>query len=366
MKIKEIIYALEKFAPPSYQESYDNCGLIVGNDNENCSGVLATLDVTVQVVEEAINNGCNLIVAHHPIIFSGLKKITGKNYVERTIIKAIKHDIAIFAIHTNLDNIYNGVNQIFAQKIGLVNTQVLQPKNNILSKLIIYSPINYSDIIKEVLFKAGAGNIGNYSECSFTSTGVGTFKGNSFTNPFLGKQNIQSAEKEDKIEVLLPNYMVNHVLEMAKSAHPYEEIAYEIIPLSNYNATIGSGLIGELTQEMSEVDFLNLLKHNFCLKAIKHTAFLQKKIKKIAICGGSGSFLTKTAIARNADVFVTSDIKYHEFFDAEGKIFVADIGHYESEQFTIDLIINIITTNFPTFAVLKSKVNTNPVHYFVQ
>lgn len=365
MLISDIINCLEKFAPTAYQENYDNCGLLTGNKNWQCVGALVTLDVTENVVEEAIQNNCNLIVAHHPIIFSGLKKITGKNYVEKTIILAIKNDIAIYAIHTNLDNVINGVNAAFAKKIGLVNTQILSPKNNLLSKLVVFVPKQNADDVREAMFVAGAGNISNYSECSFNTNGIGTFKGNENTTPQVGEKLNREYIDEVKIEVIIPNYLQHFVVNKMIAAHPYEEVAYDVIPLNNYYQQIGSGMIGELENEMNEVDFLRLLKDNFCLKATKHTPFLSKKVKKIAICGGAGSFLTKSAIAANADVFVTSDVKYHEFFDAENKILLIDIGHYESEQFTKELLIDVLQTNFPNFAVLKSRVNTNPVQYFI-
>jgi dinuclear metal center YbgI/SA1388 family protein len=365
MTIAETIIPLEKFAPQAYQESYDNCGLITGNAQWHCNGVIVSLDVTVDVVEEAIEKKCNLIVAHHPIIFSGLKKITGKNYVEQTIIKAIKNDIAIYAIHTNLDNVIAGVNKKMAEKIGLINTQILVPKNNLLSKLIVFVPETHAEIVRNSMFEYGAGNISNYSECSFNTIGFGTFKGNDLSNPFLGEKNKRSEEGEIKIEVIFPNYLQNIIVNKMKNAHPYEEVAYDIIPLANDYQQVGSGMIGELEHEISETDFLHLLKKHFNLTAIKHTAFINKKIKKVALCGGSGSFLTKNAIAAQADVYVTSDIKYHEFFDAENKILLTDIGHFESEQFTIDLIVDILQTNSPTFALLKTGVNTNPVKVFI-
>ncbi len=365
MTISEIIFPLEKFAPTAYQESYDNCGLLTGNANWQCTGVLATLDVTEAVVLEAKQKKCNLIVAHHPIIFSGLKKITGKNYVEQTIIAAIKNDIAIYAIHTNLDNVIDGVNNAIADKLGLTNRAILQPKQNLLSKLIVFVPETHLNVIRDAMFAAGAGEISNYSECSFNTKGIGTFKGNENTNPYLGKVGERTEEQEIKVEVIIPNYLQRIVVSKMVAAHPYEEVAYDVVPLSNTYQQVGSGLVGELESGIDESEFLNLLKTQFNLKVIKHTALSNKKVKRIALCGGAGSFLTKAAIASGADVYVTSDIKYHEFFDAENKILLADIGHWESEQFTIDLIMHIITPKSPTFAVLKSKVNTNPVHVFV-
>ncbi len=365
MTIAEIITPLEKFAPTVYQESYDNCGLITGNANWNCTGVLCSLDVTEAVVLEARDKGCNLIVAHHPIVFSGLKKITGKTYVEQTVIAAIKNNIAIYAIHTNLDNIIDGVNNRIADKLGLVNKKILAPKQNLLSKLFVFVPENAVEKVKEAIFKAGAGHIANYSECSFSSQGIGTFKGDENSNPVIGKPMIRSTIAEVKIEVILPNYLQHYVVHRMIEAHPYEEVAYDIVPLSNYYQTVGSGLIAELQQEVSEIDFLHFLKKQFNLKIIKHTHLLNKPIKKVALCGGAGSFLIKNAIAEKADIYITSDIKYHEFFDAEGRIIVADIGHWESEQFTVELLVEILQSKSPTFAVLKSEMKTNPVEYFI-
>lgn len=365
MTIAEIITPLEKFAPTAYQESYDNCGLITGSPSWNCTGVLCTLDVTEAVVLEAKDKGCNLIVAHHPIVFSGLKKITGKNYVEQTVIAAIKNDIAIYAIHTNLDNVIAGVNNKIADKLSLINRKILAPKQNMLSKLFVFVPENAVETVKEAIFNAGGGDIANYSECSFATNGTGTFKGNENSNPAIGAPMIRSTITEVKIEVILPNYLQNYVVAKMIEAHPYEEVAYDIVALNNQYQQVGSGIVGELESEMGELEFLKSLKQEFGLKVIKHTKLLNKPIKKVALCGGSGSFLIKNAIAEKADMYITSDIKYHEFFDAEGKIVVADIGHWESEQFTVELLMEILQSKSPTFAVLKSGVNTNPVEYFV-
>lgn len=365
MIIADIIKHLESIAPTAYQESYDNAGLLTGNSNWVCTGVLCTLDSTEDVVLEAKEKNINLIVAHHPIVFGGLKKINGKNYVEQTIIAAIKNDIAIYAIHTNLDNVIAGVNNKIADKLGLVNRKILAPKQNQLSKLVVFSPNADAEKIKDTIFFAGGGNIANYSECSFSTVGIGTFKGNETSNPTIGKPLVRSSVDETKIEVILPNHLIQFVVTKMLEVHPYEEVAYDIVPLSNHYQQVGSGLVGNLETEMEEKAFLHRLKQQFNLQIIKHTKLLGKPIKNIAICGGAGSFLTKAAITAKADVYITSDIKYHEFFDAESKIVVADIGHWESEQFTIELLMEIIQLKFPTFAVLKSEVNTNPVRYFV-
>lgn len=365
MIIAEIIAPLEKLAPLAYQESYDNCGLLTGNTNWECSGVLCTLDTTEAVVLEAKDKGCNLIVAHHPIIFTGLKKITGKNHVEQTIITAIKNDIAIYAIHTNLDNVLLGVNHTIADKLSLINRKILAPKQNLLSKLFVFVPENDTEKVKEAIFSAGAGHIANYSECSFSIKGIGTFNGNENSNPTIGKPLVCSTVSEIKIEVILPTHLQHFVIAKMIEAHPYEEVAYDIVPVINSYQIVGSGLIGELQDEMNETDFLHLLKKQFNLPIIKHTALRNKPIKKIALCGGAGSFLIKNAIAEKADIYITADIKYHEFFDAENKVIIADIGHWESEQFTVELLADILKANSPTFAILKSEVKTNPVEIFM-
>lgn len=363
--IAAVIKTLEDLAPVSYQEVYDNAGLIVGNSSSDCTGILCTLDATEFVIEEAIKNDCNLIVAHHPIIFSGLKKITGKNYVERSIITAIKNDIAIYAIHTNLDNLLTGVNGKMADKLNLINRKVLLHRQNNLMKLAVFAPEKDAEKIREAIFKAGGGHIGKYSECSFNIKGTGTFKANEGTNPHIGEIGKREDANEERIEVILPVYKKDIVVEAMLEAHPYEEVAYDLVALTNYFQEVGSGLIGELAEPMDETDFLQLIKKQFNLQVIRHTPLRGKKVKKVALCGGAGSFLLKNALGANADLYITSDIKYHEFFDAENKMVVADIGHFESEQFTVDLLHDVLHANFPTFAVLKSGVITNPVHYFI-
>lgn len=363
MKIAEIIQTIEEFAPISYQEVYDNAGLLVGDKMADCTGVLICLDAIEAVIDEAIAKKCNLVVAHHPIVYSGVKKITGKNYIERVIIKAIKNDIAIYACHTNLDNVKLGVNNIIADKLGLQNRKILDPKSGILKKLYTYVPAVAKDALLNALFAAGAGNIGNYSECSYSVDGVGTFKGNEHSNPVIGEKNKRSTEPEHKIELIFPDYKESKILQALKASHPYEEVAYEVITLDNVYQDIGSGMIGELENPVSETDFLASLKVKMNTACIRHTALLNKKIQKVALCGGSGSFLLPKAISQQADIFISGDFKYHQFFDADNQIIIADIGHYESEQFTAQLFNKIISEKFPTFAVQISTINTNPINY---
>ncbi len=364
MNISEIIAHLETIAPPVLQENYDNAGLLTGQYNWQCSGIICCLDAIEAVIDEAIEKNCNLVIAHHPIIFSGLKKINGKNYVERTIIKAIKNDIAIYALHTNLDNMMQGVNGMLASKLSLQNISILSPKNNQLKKLFFYVPAAHAEKVMASLFESGGGHIGNYSECSFSVNGKGTFKPNESANPFSGEKGRRHEAEELKIEVLFPAYLEAKILAALKASHPYEEVAYEIIALDNFHQHIGAGITGELPDAINEQEFLLKLKDIFNLKFIKHTAFSRKKIKKIAVCGGAGSFLITNAIQSGSDAYITADLKYHEYFDADGKMLLVDIGHYESEQFTIDLLATLLEQKFPNFAVLKTGVNTNPVQYF--
>ena len=364
MQIKNIIQKLAAWAPPVYQESYDNAGLITGSPAWDCTGVLCSLDATEAVVDEAIEKGCNLVVAHHPIVFKGLKTITGSNYVERIIIKAIKNDIAIYAIHTNLDNMLYGVNKMIAEKLGLQNCTILQPKEGLLCKLYTYAPVANANAVRDALFVAGAGKIGLYEECSFSTTGTGTFKPAQGANPFIGTVGSRETLDETKIEVIFPAYLQPAILAALFAAHPYETVAYEVIKLENAHQEVGSGLIGSLSEPVEEANFLQKVKETFRAGVIKHTPLLGKKVNRVALCGGSGSFLTRRAIAAGADVYITADVKYHEFFDADGRTMIADIGHWESEQYTTDLLASYLQSNFPTFAVLKTGVYTNPVRYF--
>ena len=364
MKINAILQYLESMAHRSLQESYDNAGLITGQQDWECTGVLCTLDVTEEVVLEATHKKVNLIVAHHPIIFKGLKKINGHNYVEKTIIAAIKNDIAIYAIHTNLDNIINGVNGKIATLLGLTETEILAPQSGKLKKLFTFAPVKEADAIRQALFDAGAGHICHYSECSFNTEGTGTFKGGENTAPFVGKPGVLHREQEMKIEVIFPAFLQEKILKALRQVHPYEEVAYDIVELANHHPAIGAGIVGQIPKAMDELAFLQKLKENFGTPVIKHTKLTGRKIQRVAICGGAGSFLISNALAAGAEAFITADVKYHEFFDANDKILFIDVGHFESEQFTIDLLQEVLEQKFPNFAVLKTEVRTNPVFYY--
>ncbi|HNU34739.1 MAG TPA: Nif3-like dinuclear metal center hexameric protein [Bacteroidia bacterium] len=362
-QIKDIISVLEKLAPPSYQEVYDNAGLLTGNANDEVKGVLLCLDSTEKAIDEAIANNCNMVVAHHPIIFSGLKRITGKTYVERAVIKAIKNDVAIYAIHTNLDNVLHGVNKMICERLGLINASILLPKSNLLKKLVTFAPTDHAEKVRNALFGAGAGHIGAYSHCSFNTTGMGTFMAGKDATPYVGEKEKLHTENEVRIEVVFESRKEGEIISRLLQNHPYEEVAYDIYGLANKLNNVGSGMVGELPEAMPEKEILLMLKKNMQAAVVKHTNLRGKPVKKVAVCGGAGIFLLQEAIRQGADVFITSDIKYHEYFDADGKIVLADIGHYESEQFTAQLIMNELKNNFSTFALRLTNIVTNPVNY---
>lgn len=364
MKIKEVISLLEELAPLSYSEDFDNTGLLVGDQEETVSGILITLDTLESVVDEAIANKCNLIVSFHPIIFSGLKKITGKNYVERVVIKAIQNNIAIFSMHTALDNSWNGVNAMICDKLKLEKRKILIPKRNTIQKLFTYVPIESVEKVRDVLFNAGAGNIGNYSNCSFNIDGTGSFRGNENSNPVVGERGEIRFEKEVQIGVTFQKHVQSQVLKALFKSHPYEEVAYEVTTLENTNQQIGMGMIGELDTPMSEEDFLKYLKETMNTKCVRHSKLTNKLISKVGVLGGSGSFAINEAKQAGADVFVTADLKYHDFFKAENNLLLADIGHYESEQYTKELLVSFLNKKISTFAVVLSQIDTNPITYF--
>jgi len=365
MKISQIISFLENLAPLAYQEDYDNSGLIAGNPDHEIQSALISLDCTEAVVDEAIQKGCGLIISHHPIVFRGLKKLTGKTYVERVIIKAIQNNIALYAIHTNLDNVMSGVNAKICDRLGLKDYSILSPKGGLLKKLVTFCPTDHADSVRNALFAAGAGKIGNYSECSYNLEGFGTFKAGENTDAYVGEKGEQHHEPEVRIDTVYPAHLEGKVLAALLSVHPYEEPAYDLYPISNSFKQIGSGMIGSLEQEMDELQFLKLVKEKLNAKVIRHTALLKKPVKRIAVCGGAGGFLLQNAIRTGADVFITADYKYHEFFDADGKIVIADVGHFESEQFTQELLLENMQVKFPELELYLTQQNTNPVNYLI-
>ena len=363
MKLREITDFLEEIAPLHYQETYDNSGLLVGNRESSITCALITLDCTEEVVEEAVLKKCNLIIAHHPIIFGSLSKITGKNYVERVIIKAIKNNISIYAIHTNLDNVYNGVNSKIVEKLAIKNCKILRPSSKFIKQLSVYCPSSHSESLKKSLLECGAGEFRNYDNCSFSVSGKGTFRPKQGSNPFMGNINQTETVNEEKLDFFYNLKDESNLLDCLFLNHPYEQVAYQIYSLDNVSLEIGSGMIGELENEIETEKFLEIIKDKMQTNCIRHTKLVNKKIKKVAVCGGSGSFLLADAKNLNADIFISSDFKYHEFFDADGDIIIADIGHFESEQYTKELIYDLLREKFTKFAVQLSNVNTNPINY---
>jgi dinuclear metal center YbgI/SA1388 family protein len=363
VKIKEIIDCIEAFAPISLQEPWDNCGLLTGDLSREAISALITLDVTEQVIDEAIANGNNLIIAHHPFIFSGIKKVNGKNETERILINAIKNDIAIYAAHTNIDVVKNGVSWMMARKLGLEKVSTLSKGNGLLKKLVVFVPESHADAVRNALFDAGAGRIGNYGSCSFNSQGEGTFCGDETTKPFVGQPGETCFEKEVKIETVFPFYLQSKILSSMKKAHPYEEVAYDIYPIENKHDSIGLGVIGMLGAAINASDFLLYAKETFHCATIRYAGNSNRKVQRIALCGGAGSSLIGEAVKAGADVYITGDIKYHQFFESGDQLLLADIGHYESEQFTKELFYEIVTNKFSKFAIRLSDVQTNPVKY---
>jgi len=363
MKVKDITTALEHWAPLSLQEDYDNAGLILGDPHQTVDQVLITLDVTEAVIEEAITTGCQLIIAHHPLIFKGLKKINTLHWVDRCVRKAIKNDISIYAIHTNLDNVLLGVNARIALRLGLTDISILSPKTDQLLKLVTFVPTDHTEKVLDALYQAGAGKIGAYDRCSFGVIGTGSFRPSDQAHPFIGEKGKEERVNETRLEVLLPAYSKSNVLHALKQHHPYEEVAYYLSELLNPHEEVGAGLIGRLNEPMHTDAFVNFLKDRMQLTVLKQTPFHTNTISKIALCGGAGGFLLPRAIQAGADVFISADFKYHDYFEADGKITIADIGHYESEVFTKDLLFDFLEQNFANIAFRLSGVVTNPIIY---
>ncbi len=364
MNINEVINVIEEFAPLGLQETYDNAGLLVGEREQDINGVLLCLDVTEDVLDEAKEKGAGLVISHHPVIYRGIKKLTGANLAERVVLKAVRENIGLYAAHTNIDKVWGGVNSRIAEKIGLKNQEILSKTHDMLRKLVVFVPEDHASKVRMAIFRAGAGNIGEYDQCSFNIEGEGSFRGSGKSSPYVGKAGSLHFEKEIRIETIYPGYLENQIIDNMFKAHPYEEVAYDIYPLLNKWERAGLGIVGELDQTFKVVDFLSLLKNMFRLKVIRHTKMLRKKIRSVAICGGSGSSLTGLARMSGADIYVSADFKYHEFFEADDSMMIADIGHSESEQCAIEIFYDLLIKKIPNFAVHFSDVITNPIHYF--
>jgi dinuclear metal center YbgI/SA1388 family protein len=364
MKVKDITDYIESKIPLELQEDYDNSGLILGNPQQEIRAVLLCLDITGQVLNEAFSKECNMIISHHPLIFKGIKKLTGSDAEQRLIIKAIENNIAIYALHTNLDNSFDGLNALLCKKLGIINFKILQPSMNQLNKLVTFCPHKFAEKVRMSLFKVGAGHIGNYDCCSFNSHGQGTFKASAQATPFVGEINKLHSEDETRIEVVFPSFLEKELINTLIESHPYEEVAYDIFSLKNRYEKSGAGLVGDLDQEKDLFDFLGSVKEVTGIPVIRHTIPTGKKIKRVALCSGSGNFLIQQALNERADLFLTADLKYHDFFKCQENLILADIGHYESEQFVKEWIYSVLIEKFSTFAVLISETNTNPVKYY--
>jgi len=364
MTVRDLAACIEILAHPALQEDYDNSGLIIGSPDTSVNAALITLDVTERVIDEAVRKGAGMIISHHPPVFNGLKRLTGRDVTERIVFKAIRENIALYAIHTNLDNSVNGINRAIGEKLGLAGLTILEPVKRRLMKLVFFVPPSHARIVCQAVFDAGAGTIGNYDWCSFSVDGQGSFRAGEGAKPFTGNVNVLHHENEQRIEVILPAFLQQSVIHALIKAHPYEEPAFDLYPIENQWTNAGSGMIGELAVAIPENQLLNTIKSLFGCKCLRHTDLLNRPVKKIAVCGGSGSFLIPAAIARGADAFITADIRYHQYFEADRRILLIDAGHYETEQFVKELLYNHIIKKFPNFALHLSEINTNPINYY--
>jgi len=363
MILKELLTYLEERVPPSYQESYDNSGLQVGDVNSTVDSALLSLDITEEIIDEAHQRKCSLVISHHPLIFQPLKSIGTGTYVERVVRKAIKNDISLYSMHTNLDIIKEGVSYRMADKLGLSNTEVMVSLGGSLLKLVVFVPLSHAGKVRQAVFEAGAGNIGNYDMCSFNLRGEGTFRGGSGSDPFAGEPGKEHVEEEVRIESVLPAHLKSRVVGAMIDSHPYEEVAYDLYPLQNRMPGAGLGCVGDLPESVTEKDMINMLSDIFGSECIRHSRLTGRKIKRVAVMGGSGGSYIGKAISSGAQAYVTADVKYHSFFEADKQILLADIGHYESEKPSLEILHELITKKFPKFAVRFSEINTNPVNY---
>lgn len=363
MKLSDLCSYLDSAVPLSFQEGYDNSGLQVGHPEKEINSALVTLDITEKVIDEAIQKECDIVVSHHPLIFSGLKKITGKSPGDRILIKAIKNDIAVYTSHTNLDMMSNGVSRKMAQKLGLQNIFVLLPLKEKLIKLVTFVPADHLEKVREAVFNAGAGFIGNYDRCGFTVSGNGSFRAGEGTNPYTGKKGEEHFGKEVRFETVLFSHLRKTVVNALIDSHPYEEVAYDIYSLENDNIDYGLGCTGDFANPLSENDFLSLVSSVFESRGMRFSGLTGKMVKKVALCGGAGASLLNDAVSAQADAFVTADIKYHTWFEADNRILLIDCGHFESEKFSTEILCDLIIKKFPKFAVRFSETNTNPINY---
>ncbi len=363
MKLSDLCSWLDSAVPLSFQEGYDNSGLQVGQPGKEVTSGLLTLDVTDDVIDEAIHYGCDIVISHHPLIFSGIKKVNDQHPAGRILVKAIKSDIAVYSSHTNLDMLNDGVSRKMALKLGLRNVKVLQPLNNRLLKLVTFVPEDHLGKVREAVFNAGAGFIGNYDRCGFTVSGTGSFRAGEGTNPFAGEKGKMHLEKEARFETVFFSHLREKIIDALLGSHPYEEVAYDLYQLQNDNIDFGLGCTGELEEPLSEKGFLDLVSSVFNAFGTRYSALTGRMIRKVALCGGAGASLLNKALSAKADAFVTGDIKYHTWFEADKRILLADCGHFETEKFSTEILYDLIIKKFPKFALRFSETNTNPINY---
>ncbi len=368
MTCKEIIKYFEEWAPKEIAWQKDNVGLQVGSLNNKLNNILLCLELHDQVIDDAIKKNCNLIISHHPLLFQPLKKIDLQNDKNSKLIeKLIKNNITLYSAHTNLDFTKEGVSFELAKKLKLNNIDFLVHQNSNQYKLSVFVPVDFVDKVANAIFENGGGRIGEYTNCSFRTKGNGTFKGSGNSNPYLGEKNKIELVEEIKLEVLVDSWKLKKILTAIFETHPYEEVAYDIYPLANSNKNYGAGTIGELDKPMHQKQFLDYVADNLKIKNFRYSKG-NNKIKKVALCGGAGSDLVKDALNSGADAFITADLKYHTFQDANEKILLIDAGHYETEIHSLDEVKRklshyTIGKNINT-KIFKYEGSTNPIFFY--
>lgn len=363
MKISEITGAIEKYAPLWLQEEWDNAGLQVGDTDREATGAVLCVDATEAIVDEAIDRGVNLVISHHPLLFRGLKRITGRTATERIVAKALKHDIAIYSAHTNMDSAPGGVSWATGRRAGLTAMRTLVPQQGRLMKLAVFVPSAYSNAVSEALWNAGAGRMGNYDRCAYMTDGRGTYRPLPGADPAIGTVGQSHTEAETRIEVVFPTAISGRVVQAMLKAHPYEEPAFDLIPLANDITSAGLGVIGSLKTPMPASEYIAWVKQALGIGAIPYAGDARRMVHRVALCGGAGAEFIGNAIAAGADLYMCGDLKYHDFTTHADSIVLADIGHYESEQCTKEIFYDIIQKNFPNFATYYAEEDKNPISY---
>ncbi|WP_353892287.1 Nif3-like dinuclear metal center hexameric protein [Proteinivorax hydrogeniformans] len=366
LAIAEITKELESIAPKSLAYfSKDNNGLLVGDSSQKVNKVMVTLDITEDIMEYAIKSKCDLIISHHPIIFGGIDKIDTKSKTGRIIIKAIQNNISIYAAHTNLDVAWGGVNDSLAKKLGLKVTGVLDKiEASKYYKVVVFVPLDYKEKVLDAMAQQGAGNIGDYSHCTFTTLGEGTFKPLEGSNPFLGETGNLETVKEVKIESIVSSDRLGGVLSGMKNAHPYEEVAYDVLPLQNNPDVYGLGRTTVLEAPITSIELANHVKKELNCTAVKFFGDKGKKVSKVAVLGGSGGSLIKKAKKLNCHAIITSDVDYHQGQLAdELDICIIDPGHYHTEVVIVEDIAQKLNKVFSGKVDFQTALNNCPYSY---